>query len=143
MAKEIRKESNREYGVHMGNPNIERGLDFYYSRGILSLGVEVGTKNISDYKEHMSENTPALIFALSEVNNYKKEDSLPRVEDFIAKDVASKEIEFYWNYPDDESIYFEIYRSRKKKGIAQASNRISMTKLHCCRDKKLSPSTNY
>jgi len=60
--------------------------------------IEKGTKNISDYKEHMSENIheniPALMFVISNVNNYKKEDLLPRVEDFVAKDVASKEIEF-------------------------------------------------
>lgn len=151
MAEEIRKESNREYGVHMGKPPVSlisgSGREFYYSRGILSLVVEVGTKNISDYKEHMSENIheniPALIFALSEVNNYKKQDALPRVEDFVAKEVESKEIEFCWSYPDDESVYFEVYRSRKKKGIAQASNRIGMTKLHCFRDKNLLPSTNY
>lgn len=151
MAEEIRKESGREYGVHMGKPPVHlisgSGREFYYSQGILSLVVEVGTRNISDYKEHMSENIdenlPALIFALSEVNNYKKNDSLKRVDNFIAREVFSKEIALEWDYPDDESVYFEVYRSKKKKGFAQSSNRIGMTKLKTYTDKNLKPSTNY
>jgi len=151
MAEEIRKESGREYGVHMGKPPIHlisgSGREFYYSCGILSLVAEVGTRNISDYQEHMSENIdeniPALIYALCEVNNYKKEDFLPRVEGFEAVEVTSKEVELSWEYNDDESLYFEIYRSKKLKGFAQASNRIGMTKLKTYMDKNLSPSTNY
>ena len=151
MAEEIRKESGREYGVHMGKPPVHlisgSGREFYYSQGALSLVAEVGTRNISDYKEHMSENIdenlPALIFALSEVNNYKKDNALPRVENFIATDVGSKEIELSWDYIDDETLYFEIYRSKKKKGFAQASNRIGMTKLKTYVDKNLNSSTNY
>ncbi|MDA3908618.1 MAG: M14 family metallopeptidase, partial [Sulfurimonas sp.] len=151
MAEEIRKESGREYGVHMGKPPVHlisgSGREFYYGQGALSLVVEVGTRNISDYKEHMSENIyenlPALIFALSEANNYKKENALSRVENFIATDIASKEIELNWDYPDDDTVYFEVYRSSKKKGFAQASNRIGMTKLNTYTDKNLSASTNY
>ncbi|WP_415396674.1 M14 family zinc carboxypeptidase [Sulfurimonas sp. CS5] len=151
MAEEIRKESGREYGVHMGKPPVSlisgSGREFYYEQGALSLVVEVGTRNISDYKEHMSENIEenisALIFALSEVNNYKKDNSLLRVENFIATEVASKEVELKWDYPDDETVYFEIYRSNTKKGFAQASNRIGMTKLKTYEDKNLKASTNY
>ena len=96
MAEEIKKESGREYGIHMGKPPVHlisgSGREFYYSQGALSLVAEVGTRNISDYKEHMSENIdeniPALMFALSEVNNYKKGDSLPRVDHFIATEVG-------------------------------------------------------
>jgi len=151
MAEEIKKESGREYGVHMGKPPTHlisgSGREFYYSQGALALVAEVGTRNISDYKEHMSENIdeniPALIYALSEVNNYKKEDSLPRVTNFISTNVTSREVELTWEYIDDDSLYFEIYRSDKLKGCAQTSNRIGMTKLKTFTDKNLSSSTNY
>ena len=151
MAEEIRKESGREYGVHMGKPPVHlisgSGREFYYSRGALALVVEVGTRNISDYIEHMSENIeenlPALIMALSEVNNYTKSNTLKRVKNFIATSVEAKEVELTWDYVDDEDIYFEIYRSTKKKGYAQASNRIGMTKLKTYTDSNLKTSTNY
>ena len=151
MAEEIKKESGREYGVHMGKPPVHlisgSGREFYYSQGVLSLVAEVGTRNISDFKEHMSENIdeniPALMFALSEANNYKKDDALPRVENFIAINVSSREVELIWDYIDDESLYFEIYRSTKKKGCAQSSNRIGMTSLKTFTDKNLTSATNY
>jgi len=151
MAEEIRKESGREYGVHMGKPPVHlisgSGREFYYSKGALALVAEVGTRNISDYIEHMSENIdeniPALIMALSEVNNYTKEGALPRVESFCATTIEVKEIVLEWDYLSDETIFFEIYRSTKKKGFAQASNRIGMTKLKTFTDRNLSPSTNY
>ena len=151
MAEEIKKESGREYGIHMGKPPVHlisgSGREFYYSQGALALVAEVGTRNISDFQEHMSENIdeniPALMFALCEANNYKKEDSLQRVDDFIAVDVTSKEVELIWDYIDDDSLYFEIYRSKKKKGYAQSSNRIGMTKLKTFTDKNLSSATNY
>ena len=151
MAEEIRKESGREYGVHMGKPPTHlisgSGREFYYSQGALALVVEVGSRNISDYIENMSENIkeniPALIKALSEVNNYKKDSPLKRVENFIAINVDSREVELSWDYSDDESVYFEIYRSKKKKGFAQASNLIGMTKLKRYTDSNLTSSTNY
>jgi hypothetical protein len=151
MAEEIRKESNREYGVHMGKPPTHlisgSGREFYYSQGALALVAEVGTRNISDYQEHMSENIneniPALIYALSEVNNYKKDNTLPRVKNFTALNVSSKEVELSWDYLDDDTVYFEIYRSKKLKGFAQSSNRIGMTKLKTYTDKNLLSSTNY
>ena len=151
MAEEIRKESGREYGVHMGKPPVHlisgSGREFYYSQGALSIVAEVGTRNISDFQEHMSENIdeniPALMFALGEANNYKKDDSLPRVDNFIATNVASREVTLTWEYIDDESLYFEIYRSTKLKGCAQTSNRIGMTKLKTYTDKNLPSATNY
>jgi len=151
MAEEIRKESGREYGVHMGKPPVHlisgSGREFYYSQGALSLVAEVGTRNISDFKEHMSENVdeniPALMFALSEVNNYTKDNAIPRVENFIAINVGSREVELTWDYNGFETDYFEIYRSKKKKGYAQTSNRIGMTKLKTYTDKNLPSATNY
>ena len=151
MAEEIKKESGREYGIHMGKPPVHlisgSGREFYYAQGALSLVAEVGTRNISDYKEHMSENIdeniPALMFALTETNNYTKKDALQRVENFIATKVTSKEVELTWDYIEDDTLYFEIYRSDKVKGYAQTSNRIGMTKLKTFRDKNLQSSTNY
>ena len=151
MAEEIKKESGREYGVHMGKPPVSlisgSGREFYYSQGALSLVAEVGTRNISDYQENMSEhideNIPALIFALSEVNNYSKDNFLPRVENFIATDVSSKEVELKWDHAGPIEVYYEIYRSKNKKGFAQVSNRIGMTKLKTFTDKNLPSSTNY
>ena len=151
MAEEIRKESGREYGVHMGKPPVHlisgSGREFYYSLGALALVAEVGTRNISDFQEHMSENLdenlPALIFALGEANNYKKENSLSRVEGFLATEVTSKEVELKWDYLESDDIYFEIYRSKKKKGHAQISNRIGMTKLRTFTDKNLKSAFNY
>ncbi len=151
MAEEIKKESGREYGVHMGKPPVHlisgSGREFYYAQGALALVAEVGTRNISDYQEQMSENIdeniPALIYALSEVKNYAKEDTLPRIKNFVASELSSREVELSWDYIEDDSLYFEIYRSYKKKGCAQISNRIGMTKLKTFIDKNLTPSKNY
>jgi len=151
MAEEIRKESFREYGIHMGKPPTHlisgSGREFYYAQGALALVAEVGTRNISDYQENMSqnieENIPALIYALSEVKNYVKNSTLVRVENFTANAITSKEVELSWDYIEDDTVYFEIYRSKKKKGFAQTSNRIGMTKLKTFTDKNLESSTNY
>ncbi|MDF1882686.1 peptidase [Sulfurimonas sp. SAG-AH-194-C21] len=151
MAEEIRKESGREYGNHMGKPPTKlisgSGREFYFSQGALALVAEVGSRNISDYQENMSEhideNIPALIFALGEANNYKKEGSLPRVHNFLSQDVQSREVMLTWEYESDEDIYFEIYRSKKYKGYAQSSNRIGSTRRKEFTDRNLEPSTNY
>ena len=151
MAEEIRKESGREYGVHMGKPPTHlisgSGREFYYSQGALALVVEVGTRNISDYienmQEHIDENIRALLHALLEVKNYAKDKRLPRVENFVAVSVAAKEVELSWEYPLQEGIYFEIFRSEKKKGFAQSSNRIGLTKRTSFKDRNLESATNY
>ena len=151
MAEEIRKESGREYGVHMGKPPVHlisgSGREFYYSKGALALVAEVGTRNISDYIEHMSENIkeniPALMIAMNEVKNYKKSNSLKRPQNLCAVKVTAKEVELSWEYDDDKYRYFEIYRSSKKKGFAQNSNRIGMTKLKSFTDSNLKPAKNY
>ena len=151
MAEEIRKVSGREYGVHMGKPPTHlisgSGREFYYSQGALALVVEVGTRNISDYLEHMTqnieENIPALMNALNEVPNYAKENGLPRVKSFRASFVSSNEVEVSWEYDADEQVYFEIYRSSKQKGFATASNRIGITKDRSFNDRHLSGAKNY
>jgi hypothetical protein len=151
MAEEIRKESGREYGVHMGKPPTHlisgSGREFYYSKGALALVVEVGTRNISDYiehmREHIDENIPALIEAMRETKNYSHQQHLPRVESFCASSIGAKEITLSWDYMEDETLFFEIYRSTKKKGYAQSSNRIGTTKLKSFTDRNLHPATNY
>ncbi len=151
MAEEIRKVSSREYGVHMGKPPTHlisgSGREFYYSKGVLALVVEVGTRNISDYMEHMSENInenlPALMSALAEVPNYDKRNRLPRVSSFIATGVGAKEVTLEWKYPEDEDVYFEIYRATKLKSFCQSANRVGMTKSTTYTDCHLNASTNY
>ncbi len=151
MAEEIRKVSSREYGVHMGKPPVHlisgSGREFYYSKGALSLVVEVGTRNISDYIEHMSENInenlPALMSALQEVPNYDKKNRLPCVESFIATSVGAKEVTLEWDYPEEENVYFEIYRSNHPKSFCQSANRVGMTKSMTFTDLHVDGSTNY
>jgi hypothetical protein len=150
MAEEIRKESGREYGIHMGKPPTHlisgSGREFYYSQGALSIVAEVGSRNISDYqehmKEHLDENIPALIIALDEAPNYDKENQLKRVENFVMQNVSAKEITLTWDYTLGD-VYFEIYRSKSLKGFAQNSNRIGTTKMHTFTDSHLEASTNY
>ncbi|MCF6237243.1 MAG: hypothetical protein L3J79_00250, partial [Candidatus Marinimicrobia bacterium] len=151
MAEEIRRVSGREYGVHMGKPPTAlisgSGREFYYSQGALALVVEVGTRNISDYQEdmteHIHEHISALGKALSEVPNYAKKDGLPRVGSFIATDVNAKETTLSWEYPLTENIYFEIYRSDKSNGFCRGDNRIGMTRSHSFTDRQIEPNTNY
>jgi len=151
MAEEIRKVSGREYGVHMGKPPVNLisgcGREFYYATGALAVTVEVGTRNISDYienmTEHINENIPALIKVLKEVPNYDKAVRLPRITDFIATKVANNRVELEWEYPEDEDVYFEIYRSKKEISHCQASNRIGLTKAKSYIDNHLHSSMNY
>ncbi|PHR57041.1 MAG: peptidase [Arcobacter sp.] len=151
MAEEIRKVSGREYGVHMGKPPVNLisgcGREFYYSQGALALTVEVGTRNISDFienmTEHINENIPALIYALTEAPNYDKTIRLPRITNFISSKVSNNRVELIWDYPEEEDVYFEIYRSLKEISHCQASNRIGMTKAKTYTDHHLHASMNY
>jgi len=151
MAEEIRKVSGREYGVHMGKPPVNLisgcGREFYYSTGALAITVEVGTRNISDYMEHMTEHIdeqiPALIYALSEAPNYDKMIRLPRIQKFWASKVASNRVELSWEYPEEDDVYFEIYRSLKEVSFCQASNRVGMTKAKTYIDRHLHSSMTY
>jgi len=150
MAEEIRKVSGREYGIHMGKPPTHlisgSGREFYYSQGALAYVVEVGTRNISDYVEHMTqnieENIPALMSALSEVPNYAKDVKLERVDNFVASFVGSNEVELTWDYNSDAEVYFEVYRSSKLKGFCQPTNRVGITKNHTFTDRHLASAKN-
>lgn len=134
MAEKIRKISGREYGIHQGKPPAKlisgSGREFYYSKGIISTVVEVGTRNISDYlddmSEHIREHIPALLAAVAEVPNYSG-NGPKRVESFEVTDIGSSHVELKWNYEDKENIYFEIYRSLKNKSFCNDSNLIVRT----------------
>jgi predicted deacylase len=135
MANSIKSVSNREYGIHQGKPPANlisgSGREFYYSYGIISTVVEVGSRNISDYIENMSENVqehiPALLQALKEVPNYDKQNPLKRVEKFSANVLSSKEVELSWDY-DRDDCFFEIYKSKDDKSFCNKSNLIKVTK---------------
>ena len=66
---EIQKVTNRKYGINRGKPPTKlisgSGREYYYSKGIISAVVEVGTRNIPDFmqnmKESIDENIPALL----------------------------------------------------------------------------------
>ncbi len=135
MAEEIRKISGREYGIHQGKPPAKlisgSGREFYYSKGILSVVVEVGTRNISDYlddmNEHLREHIQALLITLKEVPNYSK-SSTKRVSSFEVSEIGSSRVGLKWDYEQSDDIFFEIYRSHKDKSFCLESNFIVKTK---------------
>ncbi len=151
MAEEIRKVSDREYGIHQGKPPAKliggSGREFYYSKGIIATVVEVGTRNISDYlddmREHIREHIPALLVAGREVPNYSKKNSLSRVENFRATYVGIDVITLEWESFNDESVYFEIYRSKKEKSYCRKFNLIGLTRANKFQDDNLNSDTAY
>ena len=152
MAEEIRKVSGREYGIHQGKPPASlisgSGREFYYSRGIIGTVVEVGSQNISDYlntmTEHISEHIPALLAALKEVPNYVKNSPLNRPEAFQLISVSSDEVQLCWESASlAEDTYFEIYRSTKYKAPCNRSNLLAVTKSFSFADTCLESSRLY
>jgi len=137
MAEEIRKVSGREYGIHQGKPPASlisgSGREYYYSKGIIGTVVEVGTQNISDYlntmTEHINEHIPALLAALKEVPNYAEDNPLSRPDSFQLNNVEANEISLSWEYPaQKEETYFELYRSTKYKASCNRGNLLAITK---------------
>jgi len=155
MAEEIRKISDREYGIHQGKPPAKlisgSGREFYYSKGIIATVVEVGTRNISDYLddmiEHIREHIPALITAIKEAPNYAKAKRLPRPENFRATFVGSDSVTLEWEaYPcceGKDEIYFEIYRSTREKSYCRAFNLMGLTQANRFGDSNLRSDTSY
>lgn len=151
MAESIRKVSNREYGIHQGKPPTRLisggGREYFYSRGILTTLVEVGTRNISDYlddmSEHIRENVPALLTALSQVPIYAADNPLPRVGNLLLESVTSSEISFSWEYETERNVYFEIYRNTRPKGPCDRANRVGVTKICSFTDYCLQSSTEH
>ena len=103
MAQEIKKVSGREYGIHQGKPPANlisgSGREYYYSKGIISSVVEVGTRNISDYQEnmleHIREHIPAILYALEEVPNYKI-GGLKRADNFQIRHIDINYVSLQW-----------------------------------------------
>ncbi|MFA9373166.1 MAG: M14 family zinc carboxypeptidase [Poseidonibacter sp.] len=151
MAEEIRKISGREYGIHQGKPPAKlisgSGREFYYSKGIISSVVEVGTRNISDYMDDMNENLrehiPALLAALSETPNYCKDNSVKRVNSFEVKDIGSNHVKLFWDYEKNNDTFFEIYRSLSDKSFCNTANLIAQTQSLEFNDINLQSNTDY
>ncbi len=152
MAEEIRKVSGREYGIHQGKPPASlisgSGREYYYSKGIIGTVVEVGTQNISDYlntmTEHINEHIPALLAALKEVPNYANENPLHRPDSFQLGAVDASNIEICWDYPaQKDEIYFELYRSTKYKAPCNRGNLLAIIKSLSYTDTCLESSRLY
>ncbi len=151
MAEEIRKISGREYGIHQGKPPAKlisgSGREFYYSKGIISTVVEVGTRNISDYmddmNEHLREHIPALLAALKEVDNYSKNSKVERVNSFEVSEIGSHHVNLKWDYHVNDDIFFEIYRSNKDKNFCMPSNLITRTQSLEFSDINLNSNKDY
>jgi len=130
----IHKTTGRKYGIHRGKPPTKlisgSGREFYYSKGILANVVEVGTRNIPDYMQNMSEsireNIPALLFALGEARNYSDE-APKRVENFEISSFDSDSCHLSWKYENNQKIYFEIYRNHNNKMACNDSSLIGVT----------------
>lgn len=150
MAFEIEKVTGRKYGIHRGKPPTNlingSGREYYYSLGILSTVVEVGTKNIPDYMENMSqsvnENIPALVHALSSAINYS--DSAPtRVDNFNLSELTENSVALEWEYAGEGDVYFEIYRNTQHKSPCTDDNLVGITKSLTFSDIQLKSGKQY
>ncbi|RRS30279.1 MAG: peptidase [Epsilonproteobacteria bacterium (ex Lamellibrachia satsuma)] len=150
MNDEFTKITGRKYGIHRGKPPAHlisgSGREYYYSKGIIAVVVEVGTKNIPDYMKSMSssihENIPALKKAFSEVVNYSSY-APRRVDEFTVESRDATSVKLVWKYEKRDDIYFEIYRSTKDKDACNERTKISIVGENCFVDTDLSSSTNY
>jgi len=152
MAHEIQKVTGRKYGIHRGKPPTNlingSGREFYYHRGIIATVVEVGTRNIPDYMENMTEsvneNIPALVLALDCAINYS--NAAPkRVDNFNIRELGSTEItlEWEWNGEQREGIYFEIYRNTYHKNPCYDDNLVGVTESLSFTDVQLKSGKYY
>lgn len=150
MAFEIEKVTGRKYGIHRGKPPTNlingSGREYYYGLGILSSVVEVGTKNIPDYMENMSqsvnENIPALVHALSSAINYS--DSAPtRVDNFNLSELTENSVVLEWEYAGEGDVYFEIYRNTQHKSPCTDDNLVGITKSLTFSDIQLKSGKQY
>lgn len=150
MNRQIKKVTGREYGIHRGKPPFNlihgSGREYYYSKGIIAVVVEVGTRNIPDYMQNMSEsideNIPALLHAFSEVNNYSS-NAPERVANFNVIALSEQNVTLSWEYPDVDDIYFEIYRSDTNKSACCDETRVAITRSHHFTDIQLSSGRKY
>lgn len=150
MNDEISKVTGRKYGIHRGKPPAHlisgSGREYYYSKGILAIVVEVGTKNIPDYMKSMSgsihENIPALKHVFSEVINYSPA-APKRVGGFTIEKRDAVSVTLTWDYEVRDEIFFEIYRSTKDKDACNERTRVGIVGETRYTDTDLSSSTNY
>lgn len=131
----ITKTTGRKYGINRGKPPTKlisgSGREYYYSKGIIAIVVEVGTRNIPDFLQNMTEsireNIPALTHALSEARNYSKDIAPKRVKSFYVDSVTSSSIELKWDYEVADNIYFEIYRTNNNKIACNENSLLAIT----------------
>jgi len=150
MNAEFSKVTGRKYGIHRGKPPAAlisgSGREYYYSKGIIAIVAEVGTKNIPDYMKSMSgsinENIPALKYAFSEVINYSSK-APRRVDDFTIESRDSTSVTLIWKYEQRDDIFFEIYRSTKDKDACNDSTKVGIVGENKFMDRDLNSSTNY
>lgn len=150
MNREIHKVTGRKYGIHRGKPPTNlihgSGREYYYSLGILAAVVEVGTRNIPDYLSNMSqsvdENIPALVYALSEATNYSKH-APKRVENFTIAELGVYNVTLSWEYPENEDVCFELYRSETVKNACRDENLVAITRDRKFADIQLKSGQKY
>ncbi|MCF6205522.1 MAG: peptidase [Sulfurovum sp.] len=150
MNDEFEKITGRKYGIHRGKPPAAlisgSGREYYYSRGIKALVVEVGTKNIPDYMKSMSssihENIPGLIRTFSEVVNFS-EYAPRRVDEFRVERAEATSVTLVWKYEKRDDIFFEIYRSTKDKDACNERTRVGIAGENIFVDTDLESSTTY
>lgn len=148
---EIHKVTDREYGIHRGKPPTKlisgSGREYYYSKGIIAAVVEVGTRNIPDYMQNMTEsiheNIPALLYALSEAKNYAA-FAPKRVQNFHIEAYSSDSISLAWEHADlSPGLFYKIYRSTKHKDACREENLVATTTENHFTDVELQSGTEY
>ncbi len=147
---QIHKVTGRHYGINRGKPPTKlisgSGREYYYSKGIIAIVVEVGTRNIPDYIQNMSEsvneNIPALLYALSEAKNYGEVAS-SRVENFHLESYTANEAELAWEHSNQKNVYFEIYRNLNNKMACNYSSLVGTTCNSYFKDENLQSGTIY
>jgi hypothetical protein len=150
MAFEIEKVTGRKYGIHRGKPPTNlingSGREYYYHQGIIATVVEVGTKNIPDYMENMSqsvnENIPALVHALGSAISYSDVAPL-RPENFNLSEITENNVLLEWEYSAQDDVYFEIYRSIGYKSPCTDDNLVGITKSLSYNDIQLKSGQHY
>ena len=150
MNNEIKKITDREYGIHRGKPPaklISGSLrEYCYSKGIIAVVVEVGTRNIPDYmknmKESINENIPALLFALSEASNHSNL-APTAVQDFRITKIGIDSVKMEWEHEQDSDIFFKVYRNTKNKQPCTENNLVAITREKEFEDIELKSSTDY
>ncbi len=151
MNNEIKKVTGREYGIHRGKPPTKlisgSGREYYYSKGIIAIVVEVGTRNIPDYMQNMTEsiheNIPALLYALGEAKNYAP-FAPKRVTQFQIEKTCTKGVKLAWEHDaEGHNIHFEIYRTSEHKKACHEETLISKTRNKFYTDIELESHKEY